>query len=142
MCKVKVKLWSGVKEQRNKEFRFCNGDVYFVLRNFFYYLRFISMHIVLNKLLDYICFYIPRFFFLFLKSPKACSASLSYQPHSIFFFEFLPGFPKNCFSLATCFVYQRVNLKEMDSRGEWYVEIRVSISPMVTNSWRVLGINM
>ena len=144
--------WSS---QKNKEDVFCDGDVYFALRNFFHYLCFISLHRVLNKRLEYLYFYIPKnitsyaFFFLFLKSPKAFSLSLSYQPHPNFFrvFNWFSKFDLCCrFSLATCFVYQSVTFLsfkiEMESRGERYVEIRVSISAMVTNSWRVFGINI
>ena len=136
--------WSS---QKNKEDVFCDGDVYFALRNFFHYLCFISMHRVLNKRLEYLYFYIPKnitsyaFFFLVFKIAKSLQSILKLSASSNFFrvFNWFSKFDLCCrFSLATCFVYQSVTFlsfkREMESRGERYVEIRVSISAMVTNS--------
>ena len=55
---IKSKTAKSCSSRKKKECRFCN--VWFAWRTFFKHFCFISMYIVFNILLKYICFYISK----------------------------------------------------------------------------------
>ena len=86
-CKSKVKLWwVGAREKKSA---FFVTFIFFEGKSFDYYLRFISMHSVLNKLSEYIYTliyqkqYFIHFYCLFFKSLKALSVYLKHMDNAV-----------------------------------------------------------